>query len=200
MENTKEPLDRICVGDYQLLCLPNELRLTSIQINASQFSYYNEDKCVVFKQMDFNDMLHFLFQCCQILEKSPANVEHKVDLQMASCELLINAENTEIQIRSNVNHTLFQISRPVIPVLLSAISKLTFKTYCYSHSINYTVSKYLSIASLESIKNPQIQTTFEIFNQLTCITVDYYLLFDLVERHKKLLGYLKPLLLFNATQ
>lgn len=200
MENKKEPLDRICVGDYQLLCLPNELRLTSIQINASQFSYYDEDKCVVFKQMDFNDMLHFLFQCCQILEKKPANVEHKVDLQTANCELLINSEITEIQIRSIVNQTLFRISRPVIPVLLSAISKLTFKTYCYSHSINYTVSKYLSIANLESIKNPELETTFEIFNQLTCITVDYYLLFELVERHKKLLSYLKPLLLFNATQ
>lgn len=200
MENKKEPLDRICVGDYQLLCLPNELRLTSIQINASQFSYYDEDKCVVFKQMDFHDMLHFLFQCCQILEKKPANVEHKVDLQTANCELLINSEITEIQIRSIVNQTLFRISRPVIPVLLSAISKLTFKTYCYSHSINYTVSKYLSIANLESIKNPELETTFEIFNQLTCITVDYYLLFELVERHKKLLSYLKPLLLFNATQ
>ncbi len=200
MENRTEPLDRLCVGDYQLLCLPNELRLTSIQVNPFHFLYYNEDKCAVFKQLDFNDLFHFLFQCCQILEKKPAQLEHKVILQMVHCELKVNSENTEIQIQSIVNQTLFKISRPVIPVLISAMTKLAFRTYCYSHSINYTIGKYLSTAEIESIRNPEMETTFEIFNQLTCITIDWYLLFDLVERHKKLLAYLKPLLIFNQVQ
>lgn len=200
MENKKEPLDRICVGDYQLLCLPNELRLTSIEVNAFQFSYYNEDKCAVFKQSDFNDFLHFLFQCCQILEKKPSSFEHKIALQMVNCVLVINSEITEIQLQSLANQTLLKISRPLIPVLISAITKLTFKTYCYTHAVNYIVNSYLSIADLESIKNPEINATFTIFEQLPLITIDWYLLFDLVDRHKKLLGYLKPLLLFQVTQ
>lgn len=200
MENRNEPLDRLSVGDYQLLCLPNELRLSTILVNSFHFSYYNEDKCAVFKQLDFNDLLHFLFQCCQILEKKPTEAKHKVSLSMTQCELIIKPEITEIQIQSNVNQTIFQINRLVIPIFISAITKLALRTYCYSHSVNYTISKYLSIADLEAIKNPEIETTFKTFDRLNCITIDWYLLFDLLERHKKLLGYLKPLLIFNQVQ
>jgi len=200
MENQNEPLDRMCVGDYQLFCLPNELRLVSVEVNAFHFLYYTEDKCAVIKQLDFNDLLHFLFQCCQILEKKPLNVEHKVVLQLVNCDLKVSSASTEIHIQSTVNHSLFTISRPLIPILITAVTKLAFKSYGYSHSINYTINKYLSLADLEAIKNPQIDTTFEIFNKLDCISINWYLLFDLVERHKKLLGYLKPLLLFNSIQ
>ena len=200
MDNRKEPLDRLSVGDYQLLCLPNELRLTSILVNSFHFSYYEEDKCAVIKQLDFNDVLHFLFQCCQILEKKPVDANHNVALSLTHCELLVKPEITELKLESKVNKTIFQINRPVIPILISAITKLAFKTYCYSHQLNYTISKYLSLADLETIKNPEIENTFEIFNRLNCIPVDWYLLFDLVERHKKLLGYLKPLLMFSQIQ
>jgi hypothetical protein len=198
--NRTEPLDRLSVGNFQLLCLPNELRLTTIQVNPNQFLYYNEDKTAVFKQLDFNDLLHFLFQCCQILERKPIEAQHKVALSMTQCELVVRPEVTEIQIQSIVNQTFFQIDRPEIPVFISAITKLAFKTYCYSHSITFTINKYLITANLETIKNPTIETTFETFNHLNCITIDWYLLFDIVERHKKLLGYLKPLLIFNQCQ
>ena len=200
MENSNQPIDRLCVGDYQLLCLPNELCLTSIKVNSSHFVYYSENKCAVIKQVDFNDLLHFFFQCCQILEKKPTNFEHKLSLQQISCALIITHESTELQIQSTNNLTCFTFSRPFIPLLISAVTKLVFKSYCYSHAVNYTISKYLTASELEIIKEPDLNKTFLIFDSMNCVTIDYYLLFDIVERHKKLLGYIKPLLMFNQHQ
>lgn len=86
-----------------------------------------------------------------------------------------------------------------MPIFVAALNKLTIKSYSYSHIVNYAITKYLSAAQPEVINNPQIDTAFPIFDQINA-PVDYYFLFDLVDRHKKLLSYLKRLLIFDQMQ
>jgi len=200
MEISTHPIDRICIGDFQLLCFPNNLCLASVEVNSSQFVYYRHDKCAVIKQADFTELLIFLFECCQILEKKPTNFEHKLSLQLISCEFIVKPDITQVQISNTVNGHLFAIVRPLIPVFISATTRLVLKTYCYSHSVTYTINKYIATAELEAIKKPDIETTFRIFDTINCVTIDYYLLFDIVERHKKLLALLKPLTVFTLNQ
>lgn len=86
-----------------------------------------------------------------------------------------------------------------MPIFVAALNKLTIKSYSYSHIVNYSITKYLSAAQPEVINNPQIDTAFPIFDQINA-PVDYYFLFELVDRHKKLLSYLKRLLIFDQMQ
>ena len=200
----KQPIDKVCIDRYQLFCLPNELKLVKPEMNDYQAPIYCEETALVIKQTSFVEILHFFFQCCQLLDpnrdhsESPKSYEHKFLNESLSCLLKVGTDVTELQI--SCENVTFNFSKNIIPLLMGAFSKLVFKSYCYSHNVNYLISQYLTLASSNLIKQPTLDGCLEIFHQLNHPYIDFYLLYDIMERHKKLLYKLKSILIFNEIQ
>ena len=200
----KQPIDKVCIDRYQLFCLPNELKLVQPEINDYQAPIYCEETALVIKQTSFVEILHFFFQCCQLLDpnrdhsESPKSYDHKFSNESISCLLIVGPDITELQL--SCGNVTFHFSKNIIPLLMGAFSKLVFKSYCYSHNVNYLISQYLTLASSNLIKQPTLDGCLEIFHQLNHPYIDFYLLYDIMERHKKLLYKLKSILIFNEIQ
>ena len=200
----KQPIDKVCIDRYQLFCLPNELKLVKPEMNDNQAPIYCEETALVIKQTSFVEILHFFFQCCQLLDpnrdhsESPKSYDHKFSNESISCLLIVGPDITELQL--SCGNVTFHFSKNMIPLLMGAFSKLVFKSYCYSHNVNYLISQYLTLASSNLIKRPTLDGCLEIFHQLNHPYIDFYLLYDIIERHKKLLYNLKSILIFKEIQ
>lgn len=199
-----QPIDKICVGDYQLFCLPNKLKLVRPEMNNYQAPTFQENKSVDIKQLDFLDFLHFLCQCCQLISarskepENPRTYEHEAKFDTYLCRIVLLPAKTELVISNE--HTALKFEKKYIPLLMAAITRILFKSYCYSHNVNYLVQQYIAVAEADLIKEPNFDKSLEIFHQLNHPYIDMYLLYDIVERHKKLLYYLKTLSLCKEIQ
>ena len=200
----KQPIDKVCVDSYQLFCLPNELKLVKPEMNDYQAPIYREENSLVIKQPSFVEILHFFFQCCQLLDpnrdlsKSPKSYEHKCSSLSINCLLKVNPEITELQL--SCDDVTFNFSKNIIPLLMGAFSKLVFKSYCYSHNVNYLINQYVTLAPSNLIKQPTLDGCLEIYHQLNHPYIDFYLFYDIIERHKKLLYNLKSISIFKEVQ
>ena len=200
----KQPIDKVCVDSYQLFCLPNELKLVKPEMNDYQAPIYREENSLVIKQPSFVEILHFFFQCCQLLDpnrdlsQSPKSYEHKCSSLSINCLLKVNPEITELQL--SCDDVTFNFSKNIIPLLMGAFSKLVFKSYCYSHNVNYLINQYVTLAPSNLIKQPTLDGCLEIYHQLNHPYIDFYLFYDIIERHKKLLYNLKSISIFKEVQ
>ena len=200
----KQPIDKVCVDSYQLFCLPNELKLVKPEMNDYQAPIYREENSLVIKQPSFVEILHFFFQCCQLLDpnrdlsQNPKSYEHKCSSLSINCLLKVNPEITELQL--SCDDVTFNFSKNIIPLLMGAFSKLVFKSYCYSHNVNYLINQYVTLAPSNLIKQPTLDGCLEIYHQLNHPYIDFYLFYDIIERHKKLLYNLKSISIFKEVQ
>ena len=200
----KQPIDKVCVDSYQLFCLPNELKLVKPEMNDYQAPIYREENSLVIKQPSFVEILHFFFQCCQLLDpnrdlsQNPKSYEHKCSSLSINCLLKVNPEITELQL--SCDDVTFNFSKNIIPLLMGAFSKLVFKSYCYSHNVNYLINQYVTLAPSNLIKQPTLDGCLEIYHQLNHPYKDFYLFYDIIERHKKLLYNLKSISIFKEVQ
>ena len=198
----KQPIDKVCVDSYQLFCLPNELKLVKPEMNDYQAPIYREENSLVIKQPSFVEILHFFFQCCQLLDpnrdlsQNPKSYEHKCSSLSINCLLKVNPEITELQL--SCDDVTFNFSKNIIPLLMGAFSKLVFKSYCYSHNVNYLINQYVTLAPSNLIKQPTLDGCLEIYHQLNHPYIDFYLFYDIIERHKKLLYNLKSVKMKNC--
>ena len=107
--------------------------------------------------------------------------------------LRLSKDTCELNVSSGSNKSKFIFLKPFVPIFIGAVAKIIFKSFSYSPSINYTIARFIAVADLETIKEPTPDSCFPLFENIGNIPIDFYLLLEIVDRHKKLLRYLKDL-------
>lgn len=191
-----QPLDRITIYLYHLLCFPNYILFIVPFINVHQAVDYVEDQSIKISHIDYEDFLYYLHECITImknvqLQKPAKNLEHKTELSGVELNLTYVLATDEFLLSMSSKDCKFTFDTKIIPNLLSAIASIIFKSFCYSHQINYVISTFVKEAPFNLIKNPTCNACFTILEKIDVVQVDYFLLFDIIQRHKKILLYLK---------
>lgn len=189
-----QPLDKISLQIYYLYSFPSYLQFIVPFVNPFQAMDFIEEKSIKIFDISYHSFLHFIQKCCTVyLSPEKPNTDlttsdkiHNIVLTFeyknASREFALTIE--EAQVKFIFDHSLF-------PIMVAALSKILFKTFGYSHNINFIVNQYLKLAPATLIQNPNFTSCQEIFFQLEATYIDFFLLYDIIERHKKVLSYLK---------
>jgi hypothetical protein len=189
-----QPLDKISLQNYFLYSFPSYLQFIVPFVNPFQAMDFLEEQSIKIFDINYHSFLSFIEQCfyafgrpekpnCDMITSETIQhfvVTFKYSIDTKEYAFLIE----EAQVKFTFNHRLF-------PVLITALGRILFKTFGYSHNINFTVNQYLQLAPVTLIQNPNYTSCHEIFSQLEANFIDFFLLYDIIERHKKVLNYLK---------
>ena len=176
--------------------MPNFIQLITPITSIYQNVDYCENLSIKIYHFDYLVLLEFLYDCILKMQTvQPRNTDKDFELATVISQVELKlvyqlAKDQFLLIISNDNSK-FEFDNKTIPDFLSALSKLIFKSYSYSHNINYAVSTFVKEAQLNLIKSPSYQLCFAIFEKIECIQVDYFLLYDIILRHKDVLVYVK---------
>ena len=157
---------------------------------------YTDEVCIKICQVDFIDFLKFLHKCDTLIQNLEAVQSKKVELKENISQIefkLLHTENDDFILTISKEKCQFQFDTKTIPDFFNAISRLIFKCYGYSHNINYTVATFVQRASTQLLIKPNYNSCFAIFEKIDAIQIDYFLLYDIITRHKKILLYVKRL-------
>lgn len=193
-----QPLDKISLQICQLLAFPCYLQFISPFVNNFQAIDFNETETIKFYDIDFRELLHFLVQCGAILDtvrvqEPSSDLKHTVTIGSIELSFSYNLAQKNSSLTLKEEHSQFQFNARLVPKLISAICQLIFKCFGYSGNTNYLIRQYISLASIELLENPIYFEANAIFFQLDNVQIDYFLLYDIINRHKKVLLLLKKL-------
>lgn len=213
-DRRKQPLDKIIIYIYQLLCFPNYLEFIKPSVTVYHALTYQTSDAIKIYHMSYCDFLHFIYQCCQILEKAhqekpPVDIQHEVKIEpVHTCtshnlgyfelKFSLKAETNVATLLIMNDSTTFEFDRNIFPALLAGISRLTFKSFSYSPHINYLVASYIRAAPINLIQEPHYAEASHIFSSLHPVFIDWFLLFEIISRHKKVLAYVKKIQLYTC--
>jgi hypothetical protein len=197
-----QPLDKISLQICQLFAFPCYLQFIVPFVNNFQAVDFKEHQAIKIYEIDFEDLLHFLVQCADlllnILEKAPpTDLCHKFSIGSVNLTFSYSLSTKKSTITITENQNEFKFEPSLVPKLISAVNKLLFKCYGYSNNINYLINQYVTLASTNLLKNPSYLEANAVFIQLDSVLVDYFLLYDIITRHKQVLIYLNKLSPFN---
>lgn len=189
-----QPLDKMSLQTCYLYCFPGYLQFVLPFVNVFQaMDYKQEDTIKVFDNY-FVTFLTFLNHCCAaFLSDDKPNQDMKQTTKLHNIVLTFSftVDTKEFTFSIEGNHVKFTINDSIFPAFIAALNRILFKTFGYSHNINFLVSQYLKLAPLDLIQSPNYTNCQNIFAQLEATYIDFFLLFDIVERHSKVLYYLK---------
>lgn len=197
-----QPLDKWPLHHCQLYCFPNYLQLISPFVNVFQAVDFSEELSIKIYHIDYDDFLYFLHECTVILQnvemkKPTKDLEHKTTINLVDLKFIYEvATNTALLTISKAEAS-FTFDTKLFPIFLTAVARLIFKSFSYSHNINYLVLNYVQSAPMNLVKNPTYNSCYSIFEKMEPAYIDFFLLFDIVSRHKKLLVYVKRFYAFN---
>jgi hypothetical protein len=189
-----QPLDKVSLNICYLYSFPSYLQLVVPYVNAFQAMEFKEENSIKIFDINYNSFLSFIKKCITIYmtpERPDQDLTQTINLQDVVLTFNYNCTCKEFSFSIENPHVKFSFCHQLIPLFVSGIRRLLFKTFGYSHNINFLVTQYLRFATSTIIQNPTYSACQEIFNQLEAPFVDYFLLLDIVERHKKVLKYLK---------
>lgn len=193
-----QPLDKISLQHCHLYCFPSYLQFIKPYVNEFQAMDYRDEGTIKIFDVNFSSFLSFLQKCGEIYlnqQKPQDDMEQSTTVSDLTFGLSYSKTNSEFTLFIHDNLSRFEFKHFLIPHLISAVAKLIFKSYGYSNLINYLVSQFLKIAPITLLQNPTYSSCVSHFTSLDTPYIDFYLLFDIIERHKKVLAYLK---LFHA--
>jgi len=189
-----QPLDKISLQMCYLYSFPSYLQFIVPFVNVFQAMDFKEENSIKIYDINYHAFLSFLQKCCVIYlnpEKPTQDLSQSTPLQNVNLTFAYNNSSSEFTFSIEDNQVKFLFNHQLFPNLISAISRLLFKTYGYSHNINFLITQYLKLAPVPLIQNPTFTQCQEIFHQLEAPFIDFFLLFEIVQRHKKVLSYLK---------
>lgn len=155
---------------------------------------YKEESSIKIYDINYNAFLSFAQKCCIVYlnpERPNEDLVQTINIQNLVLQFNYNCVAKECTLSIEAAQVKFTFNHQLFPNLMAAISRILFKTYGYSHNINFLIRQYLKLGSATLIQNPSYTSCQEIFNQLEAPFIDFFLLFDIVDRHKKVLSYLK---------
>ena len=193
-----EVLDRLPIGLFQLLCLPNLLKLVPVQVDTFLHAVYNEQESITFLNSYFLDYLHFfsliMYQLKSIevcLKNKTAipnkNINKTIDVN--SLTIIIQNQTFELKICSELQAYTFDKKTTV--TFVTSFCQLALPTYCFHNSILYVLERYIEMAPTELIKNPKTNECFALFQQIDHFPCCCYYILRLTKRHAMLFHYLK---------
>ena len=197
-QDATQPLDKVSLQIYQLFCMPNYLQLVKPFVSVYQSTTFDENDSIRIYDLDYHSFMHFLQKCAEIffsVIRPDSDVENTTLLGTISLTFGYRKVSNDFFLKIYSDKVKFEFDNRLIPVLISGVAKLLFKSYGYSGNVNYLVSKYVKLAPSSLIQNPTYPTCYEVFKNFDTTFVDFFYLFELVDRHKKVLCYLK---LFEA--
>lgn len=189
-----QPLDKVSLNICYLYSFPSYLQLVIPYVNAFQAMEFKEENSIKIFDINYNSFLSFIKNCTTIFmtpERPNQDLTQTTNLQDIILTFSYNATSKEFTLSIENPHVKFSFSHQLFPYFVSGVRRILFKTFGYSHNINFLITQYLRLATPSIIQNPTYSACQEIFNQLEAPFVDYFLLLDIVERHKKVLKYLK---------
>ena len=197
-----EALDKIALFFCQLLCFPNYIAFVRPFVDSIQVLQFKEESAIKIFHIDYLDFLHFLHQCTQILKtlettKPEKDLVHLVEIAKVQLKFAYSTTIDEASINISEGSTTFNFPKRLIPHLISGIGRILFKSYSYTHNMNFLVRQYVAKASIELLQKPTYDEAYKLFLQLEANYPDYFLLFDIISRHKKVLVYLKRFAIFD---
>lgn len=193
---TIQPIDKIIVNFCHLLCFPGLLQLITPYVSIFQNVSFTDGTSIKIHQVDFIDFLKFLHRCDTLIQNVEAVQSKKVELKITISQIefkLAHSEDDNFLLSISKENCQFQFDSRTIPDFLNAVSKLIFKSYGYSHNTNYVVSTFVQRANTQLLIKPNYNSCFAIFEKIDAIQVDYFLLYDIIVRHKNILLYVKRL-------
>lgn len=189
-----QPLDKVSLNICYLYSFPSYLQLVIPYVNAFQAMEFKEETSIKIFDLNYHSFLSFIKNCTTIYmtpEKPNQDLTQTTNLQDIVLTFNYNCTSKEFSFSIENPQVKFSFNHRLFPFLVSGVRQLLFKTFGYSHNINFLITQYLKLATPTIIQNPTYSTCQEIFNQLEAPFVDYFLLLDIVERHKRVLKYLK---------
>jgi len=193
---TPQPIDKIIVNFCQLLCFPSLLQLITPYVTIYQNVDFTDGGSIKIFQVDFIDFLKFLHKCNTLIQNGEAvsskTAEIKATISQIDYNLTHTADDNFLLTISKENCS-FQFDSKTIPDFFNAVAKLIFKSYGYSHNTNYVVSTFVQRASTQLLIKPSYSLCFAIFEKIDAVQIDYFLLYDIISRHKNILLYVKRL-------
>jgi|SRR5574343_23907 len=191
-----QPIDKIIINFCQLLCFPSLIQLITPFVSVFQNVGYSDDTSIKICQVDFIDFLKFLYKCQTFIRNVEAVQSKNAELKQTLSEIefkLIFSESNHFCLTISKENCKFKFDTKTIPDFFNAVSRLIFKTYGYSHNINYTIATFVERATTQLLIHPNYNSCFAIFEKIDAIQVDYFLLYDIITRHKTVLLYMKRL-------
>lgn len=190
-----QPIDKIIINLCQLMCFPSFLQFITPYVTVHQNVDFNESCSIKIYDVDYMVFLKFLHQCCTIIQnkESANNIDLKVSLDQTEIKLTYGTNDDNFLFTISNEICKYTFDSRTIPNLFSAVSKLIFKTLGYSHNINYVVDTFVQLAPASLLIKPTYKACFAIFENIEAIQIDYFLLFDIINRHKSILLYVKRL-------
>jgi len=190
-----QPIDKIIINLCQLMCFPGFLQFITPYVTVYQNVDFNDSCSIKIYDVDYITFLKFLHQCCTIIQnkESADNINLKVSLDRTELKLSYDAKSDNFTFTIATETCNYSFDSRTIPNLFSAVSKLIFKTLGYSHNINYVVDTFVQLAPTPLLMKPNYRACYKIFEDIEAIQIDYFLLFDIINRHKSILLYVKRL-------
>lgn len=195
-----QPLDKISLQICYLYSFPSYLQFIIPFVNVFQSMDFRDENSIKIFEINYHLLLSFLQKCCEIYlsnEKPDCDIEQKTKIDNITLGFAYHKAQNEYSLTLEENQTILNFNHRLIPILMSAVRKLLFKSYGYTHNINYLINQYIKAAPITLIQSPTYQACTELFGQFEAPFIDFFLFFEIIERHKRVLKYLK---LFDAFQ
>lgn len=191
-----QPIDKIIINLCQILCFPSFLQLITPYVTIFQNLDFIDEVSIKIHQVDFMDFLKFLHKCSTLIQNVETILSQKVELKATISQIefkLAHFEDDNFLLTISKENCKFQFDSKTIPDFFDAVSKLAFKSYGYSHNTNYVVSTFVQMATTQLLIKPNYRSCFAIFEKIDAVHIDYFLLYDIISRHKNILLYVKRL-------
>lgn len=180
--------------------MPSYLQLVKPFVSVYLTTKFNEDESIRIYDIDYHLFLHFLQKCTEIffsVIRPDSDVENTTPLGTILLTFGYRKTSNDFILKIQSDKALFEFDNRLIPIFISGVAKLLFKSYGYAGNVNYLVSKYIKEAPSSLIQNPTYPNCYELFKDFDSTFIDFFYLYELVDRHKKVLCYLKLFEAFN---
>jgi len=187
-----QPIDRVTINLCQLLCFPNYLQLIIPHVTLSQTVDFYENNSIKIYHFDYLLFLNFLHQCSTIIFTIASNqtsktLEHKATISAIKLNFAYDVAKQDCLLTISSDNFKVDFDNKSITTFMSGVSSLIFKSYSYSHHTNYVIATFVKEASFEVLRNPTYSNCYAILEKIDCVQLDYFLLYDIILRHKTIL-------------
>ena len=193
-------IDRMPVGvRFQLLCLPNVLQLASIVIGFSLCALPRD--CINFEVQHLHSYLNYFRLLAKslslILPKSgqaPTRFNHKkYRNEIGSVTFVSEFVDSKFNFTIMTTGQNFKLSLKATKSFLIAFNQMALKVFCYSPNTHYILSRYWQMAPIKILQYPNTKEVFEIFSKIDHFYLDFFFVYELVQRHSKVMIQIKEI-------